>query len=57
MENLNEIIEAILFAVGRSVSINEIKDTLGINKIDVENAILKLETKYKKSSGISLVKV
>ena len=57
MENLKEILEAILFAVGRSVSINEFKDTLGVNAVDVENALKELETKYENNSGLSLVKV
>ena len=57
MENLSCIIEAILFAVGRSVSINEFKETLGVNVLDIENALNELEEKYLKSSGITLVKV
>ena len=57
MENLECIIEAILFAVGRSVSIDEFKETLGINAVDIENAIKLLEQKYEKTSGISILKV
>ncbi len=57
MENLSSVIEAILFVVGRSVSINEFKETLGINAVEVENALKELEEKYAKGSGISLVKV
>ena len=57
MENLSCIIEAILFVVGRSVSINEFKETLGVNAVDIENAIKELEEKYSKNSGLTLVKV
>ncbi len=57
MENLKDILEAILFVVGRSVSVNEFKETLGINAVDVENALKELEIKYKNNSGLSLVKV
>lgn len=57
MENLSSILEAILFVVGRSVSINEFKETLGVNVSDVENAINKLQDKYAEHSGLSLVKV
>lgn len=57
MENLSNILEAILFVVGRSVSINEFKETLGVNAVEVENAIKELETKYASDSGLSLVKV
>ena len=57
MENLTNILEAILFAVGRSVSINELKETLGVNTSDMQNALKELEEKYTKDSGLSLVKV
>lgn len=57
MENLSNILEAILFAVGRSVGVNEFKETLGVNAVDVENALKELEDKYAKNSGLSLVKV
>ena len=57
MENLKNILEAILFVVGRSVSINEFKETLGVNAVEVENALKELEGKYKNDSGLSLVKV
>lgn len=57
MENLKDILEAILFAVGRSVSVNEFKDTLGINAVDIENALKELEERYRESSGLSIVKV
>jgi len=56
MENIESCIEAILFAVGRSVSIKEFKEVLGINVSEIENALAKLEEKYSKDSGISLVK-
>ena len=57
MENLKDILEAILFAVGRSVSINEFKETLGINAADIESALNELAEKYSERSGLYLVKV
>lgn len=57
MENLKDILEAILFAVGRSVSINEFKETLGINAADIESALKELAEKYSERSGLYLVKV
>lgn len=57
MENLSCILEAILFAVGRSVSVDEFKETLGINAVDIENALEELKSKYIEQSGLSLVKV
>lgn len=56
MENITEVVEAILFAVGRSVGIKEFKEVLGVNASEIEAAIKSLEEKYKGSSGISLVK-
>lgn len=57
MSNLANIIEAILFAVGRSVSAKEFKEVLGENITDIEKAIKELEEKYSSNCGISLVKV
>lgn len=54
MEKLDCIIEAILFAVGRSVSINEFKEILGVNVVDIKEAIDNLKKKYE-HCGISLV--
>lgn len=56
VKNMENIIEAILFAVGRSVSIKEFKEVLGINVVDIESALENLTKKYK-NSGINLVKV
>ena len=56
MENLANILEAILFAVGRSVSIKEFKETLGVNAVDIENALKQLEERYV-NTGIMLIKV
>lgn len=57
MKDLTNILEAILFAIGRSVGINELKETLGVNAVEVENAIKELEKRYTNNSGISLVQV
>lgn len=57
MEKLDSCIEAILFAVGRSVSVKELKEVLGINQSEVEVALEKLEKKYSDNAGISIVKV
>ena len=57
MENLENCIEAILFAVGRGVGIKEFKEVLGINTSEIEVALANLEEKYSVCGGISLVKV
>ncbi len=56
MENITGVVEAILFAVGRSVGIKEFKEVLGVNASEIEAAIKDLEEKYKGNSGVSLVK-
>ena len=57
MEELTNILEAILFALGRSVGIEELKETLGFNGSEIEKSLKILEEKYKQDSGISLVRV
>lgn len=57
MENLESCIEAILFAVGRSVSVKEFKEVLGVNQSEVESALEKLEEKYSTNAGISIVRI
>lgn len=57
IDEIKNTIEAILFAVGRVVSIDEIIAALDISKIEAENAVDMLKDKYKENMGISLVEV
>lgn len=57
IDEIKNIIEAILFAVGRVVSIEEIMAALDISKVEVENAVNMLKEKYKENMGISLCEV
>lgn len=57
MENLENVIEAIMFAVGRAVTEKEISEALNVKESEVKDAIKKLIEKYEQSSGIKLVKV
>lgn len=57
MENIDDIIEAILFALGRQISIEEISNTLKLDKSEVLDSIKSLEKKYDKDSAIVLLKV
>lgn len=58
MENVENIIEAIMFALGRKVSVDELSTSLDISKEEAEVALGKLVDKYSEDkSGISLVKV
>lgn len=57
LEEIKNIIEAILFALGRSVEVSELADTLEMDKKDIEKAIELLKEDYSKKRGISLVYV
>lgn len=57
MENTTNIIEAVLFALGREISIDELSGTLMLDKQVVEEAIVKLKEKYNEGAGVELVKV
>ena len=56
-ENTINIIEAVMFALGREISIDELSNTLMIDKENVEDAIKVLTEKYSGNSGIVMVKV
>lgn len=57
MENTKNVIEAVLFALGREISIEELSNTLMLEKQVVEEAIIQLKEKYNESAGVELVKV
>ena len=60
VEQIKEIqnqIEAVMFALGREISVDELSQTLGIEKQYIENAIDTLYEKYSFGSGVVLVKV
>lgn len=55
---IKSIIEAILFAAGRQVTIKELMISLEIPKEDLENIIVSMQEDYKiKSRGIEIIKV
>jgi segregation and condensation protein B len=54
MENLDNIIEAVLFALGRDVTFDELSQTLQVNISDINDAIEKLKEKYNESNTIVL---
>ena len=55
MENLTNIIEAILFASGDAVPIELLRDKLEITKREMDESIRKLEKKYSGDCGIRLL--
>lgn len=58
LEKIQSIIESILFAAGRMVSIEEIELALEISKVDLEKILEKMQEEYKEEkSGIELIKL
>lgn len=57
MEDLENIIEAVLFALGREISTQELSNTLQVDKEEIKNAIYSLSDKYNDKTGIKLVLV
>ena len=55
-ENIKKIIEAICFAAGRTVTIEELMLTLEISKDDLDNIINSMQEEYQ-GRGIELIKV
>ena len=52
MEDLNNVIEAILFALGREISTEEIANTLGIEEKYIKDSLEMIREKYNENSGI-----
>lgn len=57
MENLESVVEAVLFALGREISVDELSNTLEQESQKIEEVILNIKEKYSGSCGITLVKV
>lgn len=58
IEQLKSIIEAILFATGRPVSLKELVLNLEISEEDIENIIANMQEEYKKQiRGIEIIKI
>lgn len=58
IDKIKSIIEAILFAAGRQVSIKELMISLEMPKEDLENIIVSMQEDYKiQSRGIEIIKI
>ena len=58
LEKIQSIIESILFAAGRMVSIEEMELALEVSKTDLEKILEKMQEEYKsEKSGIELIKL
>lgn len=55
MEKLTNIIEAVLFASGKSVAIADIADKLGVTTQEVKKALNLLKERYNEERGIQLL--
>ena len=55
MENLDNILESILFASGEAVDIGDITSKIDVTKADINKAVKKLQEKYDGKSGIKLL--
>lgn len=57
MEELDNIIEAIMFALGREISATELANTLEIDEESVKQSIENLKERYNDNKGVTLVEV
>lgn len=55
MDNLTNIIEAVLFASGKSVPLADIADKLGVTMGEVKKALNELKDRYGENGGIQLL--
>ena len=57
MENLENVVESVLFALGREISVEELSNTLEVEKEKIDEVVLKISKKYSGKCGINLVKI
>lgn len=57
MENLENVIEAILFALGREISTEELAKTLEIDENHVVKSVNNLKNRYTENNGVKLIEV
>jgi segregation and condensation protein B len=55
MENLESVIESVLFVAGEPVPISDLCFKFNVKEKEIENAVKKLEEKYNETSGIKLL--
>lgn len=57
MENIENVVEAVLFALGREISIEEIAKTLEVEEDAISQAVDKLKERYNENNGVKLIEV
>lgn len=55
LENLDKILEAILFMSGNGISLDDLQNSLGLQKSELKAAVKKLKERYGGESGIHLI--
>ncbi len=55
IEQIDEVLEALLFVSGNGLSISEITELLALQKSEVNGAVNRLKSKYSGKSGIHLI--
>lgn len=57
MKDLENVIEAIMFALGREISVDELAKTLELEQKSVMDAVNNLKEKYNENTGVKLIDV
>lgn len=57
MEDLENVVEAVLFALGREVSVEELAKTLEIEEKYITDALENIKERYNENNGVKLVEV
>lgn len=57
MENIENVVEAVLFALGREISIEEIAKTLEVEQEAISQAVNNLKERYNENNGVKLIEV
>ncbi len=57
MENIENVVEAVLFALGREISIEEIARTLEVEEEAISKAVNNLKERYNENNGVKLIEV
>ncbi len=57
MENLENVIEAILFALGREITTEELAKTLEINEEEIIKSVDNLKNRYTENNGVKLIDI
>lgn len=57
VEEINQTVEAVLFALGREIGVEELSQTLCVEPEEIEKALQVLGEKYNEKEGVCLIRV